>query len=206
MDRFNLTASITCRKLLPLVYTKTRGVDVWLCMCGSMSTLCEEGIDSILTGCWLSSLREAEACLDVRWESQHWGVMRQSDREGEREEGICQGQRTMTISCLSQQTWTQHYQDRIIYSTALKCDTQANTHAQDIHVPQIQSRLHPWSLLQHCFKLILYYRYNIDRVNPDYSTTLQSHSDLLSLFTPFSLLFWFYSCGSHVGSCFQWKR
>lgn len=90
MDKFNLTASITCCKRLPLVYTMSRCL--WLvvtcvcaCMCGSLSTLCEEDIDSVLTGCWLSSLREDEACLDVRWESRHRGVMRQSDREAEGE-------------------------------------------------------------------------------------------------------------------------
>lgn len=59
------------------------------CVCARTSwcwsTLCEEDIDSILTGCWLSSLQEDEACLDVGWESQHRGVMRQSDREAEGE-------------------------------------------------------------------------------------------------------------------------
>lgn len=75
----------------PLVYTSTGcWWHVFMCgcgcaHCGSVSTLCEQDIDSILTGCWLSSLREDEACLDVRWESQRRGVMRQSDREAERE-------------------------------------------------------------------------------------------------------------------------
>lgn len=75
--------------------------------------MCADGIDGIVTACWLSSLWEAGACLDVRWESQHRGVMRQSYGEGEREEGTCQGQRTKTISCLSQLTRTQCDPDQI---------------------------------------------------------------------------------------------
>lgn len=87
---------IMCRTRgsLPLVYSVSRCVwaaatFVCACMCGFVSTLREEDIDNLLTGCWLSSLREDEACPDVGWESPRRGVMRQSDGEAAGERRAC---------------------------------------------------------------------------------------------------------------------
>lgn len=93
------------------------------CMCVSLSTLCEEDIDSILTGCWLSSLQKDGACLDVRWESGHWGMMRQSDGEGDRERrAYVRAEDDDNELSISDDTNT-HYHHQIICSAAPKCDT-----------------------------------------------------------------------------------
>lgn len=151
MDKFNLTASITCCKRLPLVYTMSRCL--WLvvtCVCVGPCPLC---VRRILTAYWQDV--DYPACGRMRpvWTSggshstEEWWD-NQTERQRERG-GHMSGQRTMTINCLSQLTWPQHYQDQIIYSTPRKCDT--NTHAEHIHVLQTWSLLHSWSLLQHFF-------------------------------------------------------
>lgn len=76
--------------------------------------------------------------IEEWWDNQ---MKRQRERGGH-----MSGQRTMTINCLSQLTWTQHYQDQIIYSTAQKCGT--NIHAAHTRASDKVSTS-PWSLLLH---------------------------------------------------------
>ena len=134
MDRFNLTANIACWKQLPLVYTRNgcvwhSGSPVYLCARVGPCPLC---VWRILTVYWQDV--DYPACGRMRpvWPSggshsaeEWWDNHTEKERE---RGGHMSGQRTMTISCQSQLTWTQHYQDPIIYSNALKWDTHRQTH------------------------------------------------------------------------------
>lgn len=126
---FNLMSSITCCNQLPLVYT------VSVCCC-HVYVLVHVGpgplyVRRILTAYWQDV--DYPACRRMRpvWMSggshsiEEWWD-NQTERQWERG-GHMSGQRTMTINCLSQLTWTRNYQDQIIYSTAQKCGT--NIHA-----------------------------------------------------------------------------
>lgn len=143
VERFNLTASNTCCKQLPPVYTKRVWMcvavhvcsHVCLCACVGPCPLCVRGIltvywqdvDYLACGGWGLPGRQVGVTAPRSDET-----IRQRGRE--REEGMCQGQRTMTISCRSQLTWTQRYQDQIIYSNALKCDVHKQTHMPRIYM------------------------------------------------------------------------
>lgn len=115
--------------------------------------------------------------------------------------GHMSGQRTMTISCQSQLTWTQHYQDPIIYSNALKWDTHKQTHMLSTYCTCISD----WS---HLAKLSLKTRtlwgrwicqisrscgeyFFIGRRAKNDSEAFLSMENMFSLFT---LLAWFTNC------------